>query len=200
MSDEKDPIPEKGSPITNTPLGALLVEAAKRYVGILEIPNNKGFDSEIFENAMRRMKWRPVEPYCMYFVRLCMYESLIALGEQPTLAFKTAEALISASSLSTAGIARDWKRPVGKNIKVKAVSRRIPMKESVVIWERDRKKWQGHGGIVISSPGYNDEKMETVEGNIVVNGKQGIFQRERETYPHLNAGLTLETFIRYEAI
>lgn len=60
-----------------------IVKVANGYIGIKEIPNNKGWKNKPdFERKMKDMGWKVGESWCMYFCKLVVYEAYILIGEE----------------------------------------------------------------------------------------------------------------------
>jgi len=60
-----------------------ILEVASKYIGQKELKNNSGFVDKEFEEKMKKMGWMKGQAWCMYFVKLCIYEAALELyGEK----------------------------------------------------------------------------------------------------------------------
>jgi hypothetical protein len=124
-----------------------IIEIAKSYVGIKEIPENQGWDNKEFEQKMKQVGWQKGQAWCAYLGELIYKE---AYAELPDL-LVTLNKLFSANSqqmFRNFAHSHDWE------------TGRYPKLGAIVVWKLGHTK--GHTGIVTN---FDDLVMYTVEGN-----------------------------------
>jgi hypothetical protein len=126
-------------------------DVARKYLGIKEIGNNRGFllksaDQNGFEATMRNLGWVPGEPWCAFFAKLVIQE---ALGP------KVAKPLSGGVLLSYNNVKNDPTWEYSKK----------PLPGGLVFWSTT--EGHGHTGIVISEEGVT---FHTIEGNTNLKG------------------------------
>ena len=163
------------------------VRYAKKFVGEKEIAGNMGFESEKFDELMRKYgDFRDTQAWCASFVKMIWmkkmgrkYEALL-------------DRLITPSTQTTwANFEKDDSGLFTLGTEAK--------KNAIVIWQKytnGKPTWQGHTGLVKKAN--KDKTFTTIEGNTNDSGgREGIEVAEKErTYNfNVNNGLRLKGFI-----
>lgn len=136
-----------------------LVNIAKKYVGTIEIGKNRG----ILQDSVNKYVGNTLgSPYCMAFVMYCIEQI------KPNIYKKT-------------GLATAFK---GKRL-IKAIDviyRKEKVKKGyVIIWQKGNGIF-GHAGI--ASENWQYISGETIQANIIKNGKEGIWIKEAKIEPY----------------
>lgn len=137
-----------------------IVTIASSYVGIEEIPGNKGFKDAEFEAKMKACGFDPGDSWCVLFCELVWKEAYKKFNAQDTI--QIIDKLFSDSALQTRNNFRENK---------KFVIDTIPEIGSIVIWQNiseGKVQWTGHAAIVKE---IYPEHIMTIEGN--TNDKGG---------------------------
>jgi hypothetical protein len=163
-----------------------IIEIAKSFIGMREIPGNMGFQDERFEQLMEDCGWQKGEAWCAYFVELVWklayneYSEMISILDR----------LFSAGAIKTYNnFFQSGMFHINKH----------PEPGAIVIWQHwanNLPDWRGHAGIVISLT--NDNQFMTIEGNTnSTGGREGIEVAEKIRRLNFDArnGLVLKGFI-----
>jgi len=141
--------------------GKHILKEAKKYIGIAEIPQNKGWYNRTFETLMNSIGWKKPMPYCMLFIKMVLLNVL--KGEKRSIV----NSLFNASSQTT------WRNLVAhKNLGLFKISKK-PKIGSIAIYKHMTKEWAGHGDIVID---FNKSGYTVVSAN----EKKGIEIKNRQ--------------------
>src|SRR5687767_6577875 len=111
-----------------------VVDVAKKYIGIQELPKNSGWSDEAFQRKMEEVGWQKSQAYCCYLTELCFKEA-----NQKD--WWKLEKLFSGSTVQTF----DNFKKAGYKISDK------PFVGALVIWQTQKNgvpQWSGHAGIV----------------------------------------------------
>lgn len=164
-----------------------IVEIAKSFIGMQEIPGNMGFKDERFQELMIETGWQKGQAWCSYFAELVWK---IAYQEINPEFIPKLDKLFAAGAVKTFQNFKDaCIFPVDKK----------PEPGAVAIWQtwKDNQPfWTGHAGIVISITGPNE--IATVEGNTnSKGGREGIevAEKRRRLSFDVTNGLCLKGFI-----
>lgn len=131
-------------------IGKKIVKEAKKYVGEIEIQPNKGWTNKYFESLMKRAGWKSSQAYCILFIKMILLNVL--KGKQRLAVAK----LFSASSQTTwANLLKNQPTGLFKLSKTPKVG-------SIAIYKHMKKKWAGHGDIVIN---FNKNNFTVVSAN-----------------------------------
>lgn len=169
-------------------INELIVDIARSFVGMQEIPGNMGFKDDVFEDLMEDCGWQKGQAWCTYFTELVWK---IAYQEYNSSVIPTLDRLFSAGAVKTYN---NFKQS-GKFIVDKK-----PEIGSVVIWQTwkdNLPQWTGHAGIVTEIIGGN--KIRTIEGNTnSKGGREGIEVAEkiRRLSFDVRSGLVVKGFIK----
>jgi hypothetical protein len=52
-----------------------VIDIAKKYIGIEELPQNSGWSDQAFQKKMEEVGWQKTQAYCSYFCELCYKEA-----------------------------------------------------------------------------------------------------------------------------
>lgn len=162
-----------------------IIEIAKSFVGIKEIPGNMGWEDKRFEELMEDCGWQKGQAWCSYFCELVW-----------KLAFLETEVYPSLDKLFSAGAVKTY-----NNFKESCLFEmsKKPDKGAIVVWQTWKKnlpQWTGHAGIV--SEYKNGNEIETIEGNTNKNGKREgmeVAYRRRILTMDARNGLVMRGFI-----
>jgi len=154
-------------------------DIARKYVGIKEIGNNRGFqlphdEQRGFEKTMRQLGWKPGMPWCAFFAKLVIQEAYGAAIAKPL----GGGVLISYNNV--------------KNSELWETSKK-PLVGGIAFWSTG--EGHGHAGIVVSDDGVT---FHTIEGNTNTRGSRegdGVLIQVRPTVPS-NKSWTLMGFAR----
>lgn len=161
-----------------------LSEAAKRYLGEKELPNNVFNDSTEMGKKLRSAGQKDGDPWCALFVEVCLKDS------DPN-NFNLYDKLCSASAVQT------FKNFSGAKFKILLV----PEPDTVVIFQQYKDgvaQWQGHAGIV-SEVLDGGRAYRSIEGNTNASGgREGIevAEKTRSVNYSTTNGLRLVGFIK----
>lgn len=164
-----------------------IIEIARSFIGLHEIPQNMGWDDKRFESLMEDCGWQKGQAYCAYFCELVWK---IAFGElQPEL-LPDLDRLFSSGAVKTFNNFKEaCLFDVNKN----------PGRGAIVIWQRWKDNlphWTGHAGIVTTIK--NQNEIGTIEANTNVFGhREGDSIEERARLLNMDArnGLVMKGFI-----
>jgi len=117
--------------------GKEIADYSKKFVGIREKQQNKGWYNSYFENLMQKVGWKQPQQYCLLFIKMVLLNVL--KGEKRSIV----NSLFNASSQTT------WKNLIAhKNLGLYKLSKK-PKIGSIAIYKHMKKTWAGHGDIVI---------------------------------------------------
>jgi len=153
--------PKKGTRATFITLASVIVLSAISYVGFKETPNNSGFQVASFEKSMREVGWHKYDSWCVYFCKLCWYQS-IKNDTVRNLAMK----LITGNSQNTLANFQ-------KDISGYFIVSDTAIVGSIVIWQHynnGKPEWSGHAGLVDSAFKNRRYNFHDIEGNTNNNG------------------------------
>jgi len=140
---------------------ALIVETASEYIGVKEIPKNKGWEDKAFQKAMEQVGWYSGYAWCMLFAELVWSQSYFNTGRSDIVS--QLSKLFSASVIST------WHSAKKSDLFEIGY---IPQVGAIMIMQRYRggkgTKW-GHAGIV--NKVIDNVHFTAIEGNTSVVGK-----------------------------
>ena len=165
-----------------------ILETAKQYIGIREIPENQGWEDKAFEERMESLGWKNGWAWCSLFAKLVWLESL------PEPLRHDAEKMISPGALQT------WRNALAFGWKTGSV----PMTGAIAIWEhRSNGKYdgKGHAGICASETYVRNSGGQvflSIEGNTnEAGGREGdcVAQKERRIKTLKSDILVLKGFI-----
>jgi len=148
-------------------LNEKIVEVASRYIGEKELINNSGFVNKEFEEKMRKMGWVKGQAWCMYFVKLCIYEATKELFDE-SIAEKRIKQL-------SGHVLSNWQL-LGKSYK-----KYTKADKGYIGFMRKPGTTKGHVFIVKKSDALG---VETIEGNTNGRGSRegdGVYTKYRKT-------------------
>ena len=156
--------------MTSVERRALLVEEAKRWIGIQEVGNNRG---QIIDLMHRITKVPAGSPWCMSFVQFC----ISAVDRQSAAIF---EGSAPSKIKNSAHVLTVW------NEAPETLKSKRPRTGDIAIW-RQRGTSSGHTGIVIAVPA-DGSTFESVEGNTSPSASvdregDGVFLKRRLINP-----------------
>lgn len=158
---------------------------ASSFLGQMEIGNNAGFVSAVFQQMLADVGWRGGEAWCMYFGKEVWIQ-----------AFPKKADIIR--KYFTGSTQMTWANAKANPQYFKVITSGKPMIGDIAIWQNINDPSTGHAGIVeknIGSSNYN-----TVEGNSGMGGTsegQGVTENERYLVPgYVDGNLRLLGFIR----
>lgn len=164
----------------------VIIDIAKSYIGIKEIPGNMGWEDKKFQSLMESVGWSHTQAWCSYFVELVWKQ-----------AYKDNKALtLKLDTLFNAGALKTYDNFF--NDKTFRVDKHCTP-GSMVIWQyyvNGKPTWKGHAGIVISE--ISEHQFKTIEGNTNASGgREGIEVAEKIRLLNFEArtGLVLRGFI-----
>ncbi len=141
--------------------GNKIINEAKKYVGIKEIHNNKGWENKHFEALMKSVGWKKPLEYCVLFVKLVLLRTFD--GKKASAINK----LVNASSQGT------WAKLLkNRNSNIYKVTKK-PRVGSIAFYRHMNKPTHGHAEIVLKV----NKNSYTV---ISANGKVGVEIKERK--------------------
>jgi hypothetical protein len=59
-----------------------IIKVSSGYIGIKEISGNKGWKNKDYEKKMKDMGWRSGQSWCMYAVKLVLFEAYTLIGDE----------------------------------------------------------------------------------------------------------------------
>lgn len=163
-----------------------IVEIAKSFMGMQEIPGNMGFKDERFEELMEDTGWQSGQSWCAYFCELVWK---IAYEEIDRDVIPEIDKLFSAGAVKTYNNFKGSRFIIDKNPKAGAVA-------IWQTWKDNQPYWTGHAGIVVGC--YSGNEIITIEGNTnSKGGREGIEVAEKRRKLSFDAtnGLVLKGFI-----
>ncbi len=132
----------------------LIVQYAKKHVGLKEKPGNSGWHDNLFQKRMNEIGWNPGEAYCSYFTELTWRDVYFRLDTEID---SELDGLFSGSAVKSWQNFRDSPRwMTTKNI----------IKGAIVYWQlykNGKPTWQGHAGIAHYS--INSVYAQIIEAN-----------------------------------
>lgn len=152
---------------TNT--GNRIVRKAKKYIGILEIPQNKGFYNTDFEERIRKVGFNTGYEWCQLFVKLVLTESLKGKAKNKI------NSLITPSTQQTFNNLKNDKSGIFEIVE-------HPKAGDLVIWQKYGNPGTGHAGIIkkvypthfLSIEGNLSNKVSVVNRNYTGNNSMKI--------------------------
>lgn len=126
----------------------------KRFEGVEEIGNNRGFSDETLQSMLKESGWKGGEAWCMYYAK-AIYKKAV-----PRLADKIQKQLTGSTMLT-------WNNAVqGKLENFEAITSGKPKIGDIVIWQRINDSGRGHAGIVVKTKSKKfEDGFVAVEGN-----------------------------------
>lgn len=163
-----------------------IAKIACSYVGIKEIPQNKGWKNKDFEKKMRKMGWRAGQAWCMYFVKLVLIEAYELLED--------VEMASWCDKHLNGGVLSSFRK---LKPQMTVLSEVEPEKGAIGFMQNDGRE-TGHSFVVerIGSRG----EVITIEGNTDASAGRregdGVYRRTRFTDSMMRSKLKLIAYIR----
>lgn len=161
---------------------------AKKWIGEREISGNMGFESEEFDQLMRKYgDFRDKQAWCASFVKMVWMKKLGRKYDD------LLDELITPSTQTT------WSNFVNDNSGLFIVDN-VARKNAIVVWQKykdSKPTWQGHTGLVTKVNDKNNT-FKAIEGNTSESGgREGIEVAEKERSYNFGTtnGLRLKGFI-----
>ena len=168
-----------------------IVNYAKSWQGVKEIPGNLGWENEEFQSLLEQADWEEGQAWCLFFVKAVYYKVFGAIDYGGLI-----EANFTGCATQTFTNCKNNPRfqTATKNEVAGAVA-------IFRLFNRGQPDWRGHGGIVIE-PGGGDYggHFKTVDGNTspegIRTGGMVAFNTWHNNYiEKVDDGLKLEGFI-----
>lgn len=163
-----------------------IIEIAKGFVGLQEIPGNMGFKDERFNELMESVGFQKGQAWCSYFAELVWK---LAYQEQ-------LDMIAILDGLFSAGAVKTYNNFLKSYL---FIADKHCSPGSVVIWQHwtnNKPTWMGHAGIVVSE--VHEHEFRTIEGNgNSKGGREGLEVAEKRRLLNFDAkkGLVLRGFI-----
>lgn len=132
-----------------------VANTAAAFIDEMEVGNNQGFASAVFEQMMRDVGWHGGEAWCMYFVK-AMYMS----------AFVRRAAVIS--KILTGSTQTSLKNAIDNPDVFKVITEGRPQVGDIAIWQNIHDPGKGHAAIVYRKD--HGDYYQTIEGNSSAGG------------------------------
>ena len=171
-----------------------IVRYAKKFIGVLEIGDNMGWNNPDFEKKLKSVGWYPGAQWCVFFVKAMWADTYPELRNKTHNGKKLID-YVSGNSQTTFSNLKNL-----ENTGLFKVSG-IPKAGDMVVWQyydaAGSPTQKGHVGIVTSKSG---DSFKTIEGNTSEIGatNQTVSKKEHNLGEYSKkTGLRLKGFIRY---
>lgn len=170
----------------------LIVNTARKYIGVTEIKQNQGWVEKDFQRRMEQVGWYPGMAWCMLYAELVWSEAYFEAGHS--------DVVVRVSQGFSAGVTETWNKV--RRQKLFKVGNK-PVKGAIAVWQQFNNgvaDWRGHSGIVLS---HNDSDFQSIEGNTNTKGSRDgdTVAIKKRGYSFLNtSGLVLQGFIYPEVV
>lgn len=175
-----------------------LVIYAKRYLGVMEVGDNMGWDDPKFQQKMANIGWKPGYQWCVYFVK-AMWADVFPELRTKTYNHKPIIDYISGNSQQTYSNFKMLQDNTGEFL-----LSGVPKSSDIAVWQYYNSSGsptsKGHVGIVSLVKG---EEFNTIEGN---TSELGLHEETVTKKIHnlgeyqKKTGLRLKGFIRYRYV
>lgn len=161
-----------------------IFEIASSYIGIKEIPPNKGWNNKEFERKMLAIGWQVDWAYCALFAKLCTIEYLSQFDS-------TKIDVISPLFSPMATVTYNRFKKAG-------YASQTPSLNTLVVWQHYKDgepQPTGHMGVLKS---FDNSILNTIDGNTNVAGSRegdGFYEKNRTIKENVVNGLKFLGFI-----